>query len=119
AVPVVRPPALHLAAHVVDQSVGLSTLARYVEVELLLDELPTALPAGRNRDERLARSASLEQYPGRTVWPDLEVPLRRLVWRVDDRVAEVNRSFLAAGACHPTCPLPFSNTPRRGMIWRG
>ncbi len=90
AVPVARPPELDLAAAVVDQRVLLPPLASHVEVQLKHLWRPlAALSCRRHRDVGLARPAPLENFARRAVRADLEVPLGRVVRRVDDRVAQI------------------------------
>ena len=93
AVPVVRPPALHLAADVVDEGVLLAALAGGVKVEgefLDVAAFP-ALPCGRDWDEGFAGPAARQDFAGRAVRTDVEVTLRGIVRRVEDRVGEVHR----------------------------
>ncbi len=93
AIPVARPPPLDLAADVVDQRVLLASLSGRVEVKRLLLDL-AALATGRDRDERLARPAARKDDAGRTVRPDLEVRLGRVVRPVENRIGEVSRGHI-------------------------
>lgn len=90
AVPVACPPALDLAADVVDQRVLLEALPRCIEVERRL--FARALGRPRDRDERLARPPPFLDLPGRPALAEREVALGWLERRVQNRVRKVGFS---------------------------
>ncbi len=85
------PPSLDLAAQIVDHRVAFAALAGQLDVKGRLDcaiRLLGAFPAGRDRDQGLARASAVLDHARRAVRTELEVTDRYVVRPVQDRIGE-------------------------------